>query len=122
MLERKALNEMVVEDAYVEAKRICKNALNEFRFDINDWLPEDDGSFQFEWNIDDCESVQKYVNNVVGVILSTIMAKHVSYELRDSRVRFAAAIEEKNIPACQNILKDAMKDLQTVFFALDAIS
>lgn len=122
MLERKTLNEMVVEDAYVEAKRICKDALNEFRFDINDWLPEDDGSFQFEWNIDDCESVQKYVNNVVGVILSTIMAKHVSYELRDSRVRFAAAIEEKNIPACQNILKDAMKDLQTVFFALDAIS
>lgn len=108
---------------YIEAKNICLPALREFRNDINDHLPDTLGETDYliDWQLEDCEYVQKCINRTAEIILSTCMADHNSYELHNLMSEYVTAIKNKDIRKCQLLLEKALEIFNMIRIALKAI-
>ena len=108
---------------YLEAKRVCMPALMDFRRDINDYLPDTLGctDYMVDWQLEDCEHVQRRIDRTIDVILSTCMADHNSYELRTLQSEYVDAIKNKDIRKCQLLLEDALRIFNMIRIALKAI-
>lgn len=108
---------------YIEAQSKCLEALGEFRYDINDHLPDEPNGDKYliDWTLEDCGYVQRCIDRTIGVILSTCMHDHVAQELWQIQDAYAAAIKDKDIRRCQQVLNLAMKELAIVHACCKAI-
>ena len=108
---------------YIEAKNICRPALLEFRENVDMYLPDTPGESDYlvEWDLDDCETVQRRINETIDVILSTCMANHVSYELHNIRRDYAEAIKNSDIRKCQSLRNKVILEFRKILIALKAI-
>ena len=109
---------------YQEAKQKCLEALREFRCDVNDHLPDTAGGddYYINWTLEDCEYIQRCINRAIGVILSTCMADHVSYEFHTIQNTYATALKEKDINKCRRVLNGVMEEFAMIHAACKAIS
>lgn len=109
---------------YLKAKETCIPVLREFRLDINDYLPDTLGETDYlvDWTIDDCEYVQRRINETANVILSTCMANHNSFELRTLMDNYVEALKNKDIRKCQLLLEEALQTFNMIRIALKAIN
>ena len=112
---------MMIENNYMEAKRICTDELREFYCDINDFLPNPDGSYFVAWSMEDALYVQRRINAAIATILSTCMRCHVAFEMDNIQKDMAEAIKAKNIPEVKRVLNNAVREFSYVLAACKAI-
>ena len=113
---------------YVEASEICRLALRRFREDINDYLPDyraqnimdimDKDIYLYPWDVDSIQEVYDLFIHAAHSILSTVMSKHISYELHLCDGRFRKAVENKSISEGQAALKDVMRVFGDLMYAI----
>ena len=116
-----------MENKYLSARRICLDALREFRCEVNEYLPDNpEGPVLVftgagEWDQDGCSYIQRCINRVVDTILSTCMADHVSYDLHMVQDTYNQALKEKDVQRCQRALLDFMEEARIIHAACKAI-
>ena len=115
-----------MDNKYHSAKRICLDALWDFRCDVNEYLPDNPESADLvftgaDWDLKACAYIQHCIDRVVDIILSTCMADHVSYELHCCQDAYAAALKEKDIRRCQRALLDFMDEARIIHAVCKAI-
>ena len=99
---------------YESAFEICHEALRTFRADINDYLPEsvmpniEDAEYLYPWDVDSIREVYDIFIRATNKILSTVMANHITFELRCCEEDLHRAIENKPIPDGQRALRKIM--------------
>ena len=107
---------------YVQAKEICREALMDWRYAVNDHLPDYDGSYYIDWTMEDALYVQSETNKAIDIVLSTCMGDHKRYELHQIQNGFAEAIKANNIDKCKRIMKSAHWEFYCIIKALKAIN
>ncbi len=107
-----------MESVYAEAKPICINAILDFKWYINDHLADGFGKYIIDWNMSEAEYVGEQIDDVISIILSTVMRDHVTYELTDVQRKYHHALKNKNIEMCKKCLNDAVNELNTVGIVL----
>ena len=112
---------MMMENNYMAAKRICADELREFYYDINDFLPNPDGSCFLVWSMKDALYVQRRINAAIATILSTCMRYHVAFEMGNIQKDLDKAIKAKNIPEVKRVLNNAVLEFSYVLAACKAI-
>ena len=112
---------MMMESNYMDAKRICVDELREFYYDINDFLPNPDGSYFVAWSMEDALYVQRRINVAITTILSTCMRYHVAFEMDNIQKDMTEAIKAKNIPEAKRVLNNAVHEFSHVLAACKAI-
>lgn len=115
-----------MDDKYLSAKRICLDALQVFRCDVNDYLPDNPHSTDLiftgaDWDAGDCNYIQRCIDRVVDAVLSTCMADHCSYDLHIVQDAYTKAAKKKDIPLCQRALLDFMEEVRIVHAACKSI-
>ena len=112
---------MMMENNYTEAKRICVDKLREFYYNINDFLPNPDGSYFIAWSMEDALYVQRRINAAIAAILSTCMRHHVAFEMDNIQKDMGKAIKSKSIPEAKRVLNNAVREFSYVLAACKAI-
>lgn len=110
-----------MENNYVEAKQVCLNELREFYEDINDFLPDEDGSYFMPWTMEVVLYVQRRLNKAIDIILSTCMRYHIAYEMDIIQKDMSKAIKHKDIDNAKMVLNNAMCQFIGVCRACEAI-
>lgn len=110
-----------MERDYVKAKEICREALWDWKWAVDDYMPDYDGSYYVDWTMDDARYVQSETNKAIDIVLSTCMCDHKGYELRQIQNKFAEAIKANNIDKCQQIMREAHWEFYCIIKALKAI-
>ena len=110
-----------MEREYLKAKEICREALREWRCAINDHLPDEDGTYLIDWDMDEARYVQRETNECIDVILSTCMYAHCAYELGIVKRNFENAIKANNIAKCKESMKEAHWEFYKILRAVKAI-
>lgn len=116
-----------MENKYIEASRICREALREFKHNVNEYLPDNPESMNLvfagagKWDLEACQYIQGQISSVVDTILSTCMSEHCAYDLRIVQEAYASAVKAKDIGRCQQALVGFMKEAHIVYTVCKSI-
>lgn len=89
-----------------EAAKI-NNTIFEWFGDINDHLPNPDGSYEIEWDLDSGKYVHRVTLKCISDIKDTVMGGQILYELTQVNSGFSEAEEKKDITMYQRALANA---------------
>ena len=106
---------------YLIAAGTCLEAIREFYYSINDLLPDVDGSYMFDWDMDDALYVQSNINTTINTILSTEMHNHVACELTIVQQDLNREMKANNINGVKDAFQEAMTQFSYVYKACKKI-
>lgn len=110
-----------MENKYLIATEICLDAIKKFYENINDLLPDMDGSYIVDWTMSDVLYVQRHVNETIETILSTELRHHVTFELNIVQQDLNREIKANNIDDVKDVLQEAMTQFSYVWKACKRI-
>ena len=116
---------------YKESIKITKQALKEFRDDIDYYLPDswETGKYAYPWQVSDEEDTPKIVYSIISdavhKILETDMANHIAAELRNILNEYKTAMEVEDVNnriiVCQGVLHRVMDEFSMISLVCNTV-
>jgi len=107
---------------YQEAEKVSVEDILEFGCNVNEYLADENGRYQFDWDKKDAAYIKNEIHSVVDKILSTGMRNPISFELSNLEEEYDEAFKNGDISSCMDILTDLMMALSMLHALCESIN